>query len=103
MWEYPKVKIILSPPYLPVWMVRCRRGQLMIYGFELLGFRSESREPVHSGPDHRMSVPYHTELSVRWKLNRKSIAVMNKQITKAVGYELANDLRVCLALSISDI
>jgi hypothetical protein len=113
MGEYPKVNIILSLPYLPVWMVRCRRGQLMIYGFELLGFRSESREPVHSGPDHRMSVPYHTELSVRWKLNRKSIAVMNKknkffgffskQITKAVGNELANDLRVCLALSISDI
>ena len=73
----------------------------MIYGFELLGFRSESREPVLSGPDHRTSVPYHTELSVRWKLNRKSIAVMykknffgffSKQITNAVGYELANDL-----------
>jgi hypothetical protein len=26
-----------------------------------------------------------------------------KQITIAVGYELANDLRVCLALSISNI
>ena len=26
--------LYLSTPYLPVWMVRCRRGQLMIWGFE---------------------------------------------------------------------
>ena len=44
----------------------------MIYGFELLGFRSESRGPVHSGPDHRTSAPYHTELSsmeIKLKIN----------------------------------
>ena len=84
-------------------MVRCRRGQLMIYGFELLGFRSESRGPVHSGPDHRTSAPYHTELSsmeIKLKIN---CSLSRLLITIAVGYELANDLRVCLALSISDI
>jgi hypothetical protein len=90
-------------------MVRCRRGQLMIDGFELLGFRSESREPVHSGPDHRTSAPYHTELSsmeIKLKINcshEKKNCFFSEQITIAVGYELANDLRVCLALSISDI
>jgi hypothetical protein len=42
--------------HLPVWMVRYRRGQLMIYGFELLGFRSDSREPLHSEPDHQSEI-----------------------------------------------
>ena len=79
-------------------MVRCRRGQLMIYGFELLGFRSESRGPVHSGPDHRTSAPYHTELSsmeIKLKINcshEKKNCFFSEQITIAVGYELANDL-----------
>jgi hypothetical protein len=81
----------------------------MIYGFELLGFRSESRGPVHSGPDHRTSAPYHTELSsmeIKLKINcshEKINCFFSEQITIAVGYELANELRVCLALSISDI
>jgi hypothetical protein len=69
---------------------------------------SESRGPVHSGPDHRTSAPYHTELSsmeIKLKINcshGKKNCFFSEQITIAVGYELAN-LRVCLALSISDI
>ena len=79
-------------------MVRCRRGQLMIYGFELHGFRSESRGSVHSGPDHQTSAPYHTELSsmeITLKINcshEKKLLLISEQITIAVGYELANDL-----------
>jgi hypothetical protein len=34
---------------------------------------------------------------------KKNNCFFSEQITIAVGYELANDLRVCLALSIPDI
>ncbi len=35
----------LGSLYLPMWMVRCRHGRGFVLELELLGFRSDSREP----------------------------------------------------------
>ena len=55
-------------------MVRCRRGRGFVSVLELLGFRSDSREPYQSGPDHHSDISKKSHHSKQLRLPNPGLA-----------------------------